>query len=140
MIFTEEIREKEGGTYGVSTYCSLDSHQNKAALQISYQTDPEKFEHLNGVINTQLEKVAANGPTEEQMQKIKEYMLKKYADNQKENSYWMNQMENYLVLGVDMTKDYEALVNSITAQDVAAFAKALLNQGNKLTVVMTVPE
>ena len=140
MIFTEEIREKEGGTYGVSTYCSLDSHQNKAALQISYQTDPEKFEHLNGVINTQLEKVAANGPTEEQMQKIKEYMLKKYADNQKENSYWMNQMENYLVLGVDMTKDYEALVNSITAQDVAAFAKTLLNQGNKLTVVMTVPE
>ena len=67
-------------------------------------------------------------------------MLKKHADNQKENSYWMNQMEDYLVLGIDMTKDYEALVNSITAQDVAAFAKALLDQGNKLTVVMTVPE
>ena len=74
------------------------------------------------------------------MQKIKEYMLKKHADNQKENSYWMNQMEDYLALGIDMTKDYEALINSITAQDVAAFAKALLDQGNKLTVVMTVPE
>ena len=140
MVYTEEIREKEGGTYGVSTYCSTDPYQNKVALQIVYQTDPAKFEHLNGIILAQLDKVAANGPTEEQMQKIKEYMLKKHADNQKENSYWMNQMEDYLALGIDMTKDYEALINSITAQDVAAFAKALLDQGNKLTVVMTVPE
>ena len=140
MVYTEEIREKEGGTYGVSTYCSLDAHQHKVALQISYQTDPTKFEHLNSIILAQLDKMAANGPTEEQMQKIKEYMLKKHADNQKENSYWMNQMENFLIFGIDTTKDYEALVNGLTAQDVAKFAADLLKQGNKLTVVMTVPE
>ena len=84
--------------------------------------------------------MSQNGPSAEQMQKIKEYMLKKYADNQKENSYWMNNIKEVLYTGVDMTKDYEALINSLTAQDVAKFAADLLKQGNKLTVVMTVPE
>ena len=140
MIYTEEIREKEGGTYGVSTYGSVDYERQFAALQIFYQTDPAKFEHLNGIINAQLEKMAKEGPSAEQMQKIKEYMLKKYADNQKENSYWMNNIKEVLYTGQDMTKDYEALINGLTAQDVAQFAADLLKQGNKLTVVMTVPE
>ena len=140
MVYTEEIREKEGGTYGVSTYGSLASEQNLAVLQISYQTDPAKFEHLNGLINAQLEKMAQQGPSAEQMQKIKEYMLKKHADNQKENGYWMRNIKETLYTGQDMTKDYEAIVNGVTAQDVAKFAADLLKQGNKLTVVMTVPE
>ena len=140
MVYTEEIREKEGGTYGVSTFGQLGSEQQNAILQIVYQTDPAKFEHLNGIIVSLLEKMAKEGPSAEQMQKIKEYMLKKHADNQKENSYWMNNIKEVLYTGQDMTKDYEALVNGITAQDVAKFAADLLKQGNKLTVVMTVPE
>ncbi|MBW9203852.1 insulinase family protein [Bacteroidales bacterium SW292] len=140
MVYTEEIREKEGGTYGVSTYGSLGSERQDAMLQIVYQTDPAKYEQLNSIIVEQLEKMAKNGPSEEQMQKVKEYMLKKYKDNQKENSYWMNNLMEMLYTGQDMTKDYEALVSGLTAQDVAAFAKALLDQNNKLTVVMTVPE
>ena len=140
MVYTEEIREKEGGTYGVSTYGQLSSERQDAMLQIVYQTDPAKYEHLNGIINAQLEKMAKEGPSAEQMQKIKEYMLKKYADNQKENSYWMNNIKEVLYTGKDMTKDYEALINGLTAQDVAQFAADLLKQGNKLTVVMTVPE
>ena len=140
MVYTEEIREKEGGTYGVSTYGGLDYVQNQEMLQIVYQTDPAKFEHLNGLIVDLLKKMAQEGPSEEQMQKVKEYMLKKYADNQKENSYWMSNIKEMLFSGVDMTKDYEALINSITAKDVATFASALLKQGNAVTVVMTVPE
>ena len=140
MVYTEEIREKEGGTYGVSTYGSLGYEQQNAILQIVYQTDPAKFEHLNGIIVSLLDKMAQNGPSAEQMQKIKEYMLKKHADNQKENSYWMSNIKEVLYTGQDMTKDYEALVNGLTAQDVAKFASDLLKQGNKLTVVMTVPE
>ena len=140
IAYTEEIREKEGGTYGVQTYGQISSELKAAKLQIVYQTDPAKYEHLNGLINAQLDKMAQDGPTEEQMQKSKEYMLKKYADNQKENSYWMSQIKEMLYAGVDMNQGYEALVNDLTAQDVAAFAKALLGQGNKITVVMTVPE
>ena len=141
MVYTEEIREKEGGSYGVSTYGVLNKFPKEmVALQIIYQTDPAKFENLNGIINRELEKMAANGPSEEKMQKIKEYMLKKHADNQKENSYWLNNLHEYFSTGVDNTQNYEALINDITAKDVQQFTANLLKQNNKITVVMTVPE
>lgn len=141
MVYTEEVREKEGGTYGVSSYGQLSKHPNeKFMLQIVYQTDPAKKDHLNGIIDAQMKKMASEGPTEEHMQKIKEYMLKKYKDNQKENGYWLNNLDEYFYTGVDYTQGYEEAVNNITVKDVQKFAADLVNQGNKITVVMTVPE
>ena len=141
MVYTEEVREKEGGTYGVSSYGQLSKHPNeKFMLQIVYQTDPAKKDHLNGIIDAQMKKMASEGPTEEHLQKIKEYMLKKYKDNQKENGYWLNNLDEYFYTGVDYTQGYEETVNSITVKDVQKFAADLVNQGNKITVVMTVPE
>ena len=141
IIYTEEIREKEGGTYGVSCYGGLTKYpKEEEMMQIVYQTDPDKMEHLNAIIDRELQKVAAQGPTDEQMSKIKEYMLKKHADNQKENSYWLNNLDEYFYTGLDLTKDYEATVNSISKSDVQQFAADLIGQGNKITVVMTVPD
>ena len=141
MVYTEEVREKEGGTYGVSSYGQLSKHPNeKFMLQIVYQTDPAKKDHLNGIIDAQMKKMASEGPTEEHLQKIKEYMLKKYKDNQKENGYWLNNLDEYFYTGVDYTQGYEEAVNSITVKDVQKFAADLVNQGNKITVVMTVPD
>lgn len=141
MVYTEEVREKEGGTYGVSCYGGLNKYPTEdVMMQIVYQTDPEKFEKLNAVIDREMQKMAAEGPSDEHLQKIKEYMLKKYGDNQKENSYWVNNLKEYFCNGVDNTKDYEAVVNAITKADVQKFAADLLKQGNKITVVMTVPE
>lgn len=139
-LYTEEVREKEGGTYGVSCGGSFDKYPTpQLIVQIIYQTDPAKKEHLNKVVDAQLEKLAAEGPTEEQIQKVKEYMLKKYTDNQKENGYWMGNLMEYFHTGVDKNAGYDTLVSGITAQDIRQFAADLLKQGNKTTVIMTVP-
>ena len=141
IIYTEEVREKEGGTYGVSCYGGLNKYpKERLMMQIVYQTDPEKMETLNAIIDRELQRVAKEGPSDEQMSKIKEYMLKKYADNQKENGYWLNNLDEYFYTGIDMTKDYETTVNAITRADVQKFAADMIAQGNKITVVMTVPE
>ena len=71
---------------------------------------------------------------------IKEYMLKKYKDAQKENSYWLGNLDEYFYTGIDYTKDYETLVNSITAKDVQEFLAKLMKQNNEIQVIMTVPE
>ena len=87
-----------------------------------------------------LEKMAKEGPSAEHMQKIKEYMLKKYKDAQKENGYWLNNLDEYFYTGIDNTKDYEKIVNSITAKEVQDFLAKLLKQNNEIQVIMTVPE
>lgn len=139
MVYTEEVREKEGGTYGVNCFGSLEKYpKEQLILQIVFQTDPEKKDKLAGIVVDELKKLAAEGPTEVHLQKIKEYMLKKYADNQKENGYWMNNLNDYFYYGMDMTKGYTDIVNSITAKDVQKFAADLLKQGNEIEVTMTV--
>ena len=63
-------------------------------------------------------------------------MLKKFAENQKENSYWDNMIHNKIALGYDGYKDYEKTLNSITTDDLKKFAKSLLKQGNEIEVSM----
>ena len=74
------------------------------------------------------------------MQKIKVYFLNKYKFAQKENGYWLNNLDEYFYTGIDNTKDYEKIVNSITAKEVQDFLAKLLKQNNEIQVVMTMPE
>ena len=141
MVYTAEIREKEGGSYGVNCSGSLSRYpKEQLVLQIVFQTDPAKKDKLSGIVIEQLNKMAKEGPSAEHMQKIREYMLKKYKDAQKENGYWLNNMDEYFYTGIDNTKDYEKLVNSITAKEVQDFLAKLLKQNNEIQVIMTVPE
>ena len=138
MVFTDEVREKEGGTYGVNSYGSLNKYPHEEAMmQIVYQTDPTKKEKLNTLIDELVKKMAAEGPSSEQMQKVRDYMVKQYNDNQKENSYWISSLDEYYYTGIDFNADYLNIVNSVTAADVKAFATDLIQQGNKVTVVLT---
>jgi zinc protease len=45
-------------------------------------------------------------------------------------------MLGYALDGVDSYKDYEKILNSITADDLKKFAKKLLKQGNTIEVSM----
>ena len=140
MVYTEEVREKEGGTYGVNCFGDLQKYpKEQLLLQIVFQTDPAKKDKLAGIVVDELKKLAAEGPLDVHLQKVKEYMLKKYADNQKENGYWMNNLNDYFYYGMDMTEGYTDIVNSITAKDIQKFVSDLLQQGNEIEVTMTVP-
>ena len=143
MVYTAEIREKEGGTYGVNCNGSLSQYpKEELTLQIVFQTDPDpvKKAKLASIVTEQLQKMAKEGPSEEHMQKIKEYMLKNYKDAQKENSYWLSNLNAYFYSGIDSTKGYEELINNMTAKDVKEFLDKLLKQKNEIQVTMTVPE
>ena len=137
IIYTEEIREKEGGTYGVGTSGTLNNVPKESArLLVMFQTAPELREKLTGMAIDLLNKFAEEGPRQQDLDKVREYMLKKYAENQKENAYWGNQIQNYVIDGFDGYKDYEKILNSITTDDLKKFTKSLLKQGNQIEVSM----
>ena len=143
MVYTAEIREKEGGSYGVSCSGGMSLYPHPVqTLQIVFQTDPDpaKKEKLLKIVTDQLAKMASEGPTEEHLQKIKEYMLKKYMDAQKENGYWLGNLNSYFYSGIDSTKGYEDLIKNMTAKDIQRFLHELLKQKNEIQVVMTVPK
>ncbi|MDO4179779.1 MAG: insulinase family protein [Bacteroidales bacterium] len=141
IMYTESVREKEGGTYGVSAYGNLSKYpKEEAVLQIYFDTDPAKREKMTGIILSELEQFATEGPSAENLAKVKEFMLKKHAENAKENSYWVNMLDEYFWEDIDLNTGYEDVVNSITAEDLEAFTKALLDQRNRIEVSMTSEE
>lgn len=141
LIYTEKVREEEGGTYGVGVGGDLTKYpEAKATLQIMFETSPSKKEKLMTIIFAEAAKLAKEGPAEANLSKVKEYMLKKYTENVKENSYWLGTINEYLFTGVDMINEYEAIVKSITAKEIQKFADDLFKQKNETEVTMTSPE
>ena len=140
MVYTEIIREKEGASYGVGTVGQINYPKDEAFFQIYFDTDPAKREKMEQIVMAELQKVAQEGPNPEHLAKVKEYMLKQYTENIKENGYWLNQLLEYYFSNIDMNTNYEKLVNEMTIDDVKNFTKALLDQGNIIEVTMTAKE
>ena len=141
MVYLETIREKEGASYGVSAFGQMNCYPKEEAIfQIYFDTDPAKREKMEQIVMAEIQKVAKEGPKPEHLAKVKEFMLKQYSEQIKENGYWLNRLLDYYFNKVDMNTGYEKLVNEISEEDVKKFTKALLDQGNIIEVTMTAKE
>ncbi|HBL33672.1 MAG TPA: peptidase M16 [Porphyromonadaceae bacterium] len=137
IVYTEKVREDEGGTYGVGTNGSIARYpEGQTLLEISFDTDPDKANHLNEIVEKELKAVAEQGPRQEDFTKVKEHMVKKYDEDNKENGYWLGQLQSKYFYGQDRHSDYLTILNTITPQHVQEFAKTFLSQGNEATVIM----
>ena len=137
IVYTEKVREDEGGTYGVSTSGSIDRYpEGQTVLQIVYDTDPAKMEHLNAIIHKELKDLADNGPREADFNKVKEFMNKKYSENVKQNGFWLGNISTYYLYDENNYTDYLTTLNSITMEDVKKLTSELLSQGNEAIVSM----
>lgn len=141
LVYTATVREDEGGTYGVYINSQLSKYpEEKAMLQILFETAPEKREKLMKIIFAELENITKTDPTVDNLNKVKEFMLKKHTENLKENMYWLNSIGEYLFTGMNPMKDYSQIVNSITTKDIQKFANELFKQKNEIEVSMISPE
>ena len=139
IIYTEEIREKEGGTYGVSTnggYNYAYLPETQSYLQIVYQTSPEEYARLNKRIEELLADFAVNGPSETNINKVKDYIRKKHQENLRENRFWSSTLKDNMKYGIDYYTDYEKVLDSITAEDVRKAIADLLSEKNQMRVIM----
>ena len=137
IVYTEKIREEEGGTYGVSTSGSIARYpENQTTLQIFFDTDPAKAEKLNGIAKRELAEIAKNGPRAVDFNKVKEYMVKAYNEQSKENNYWLGVLNTKYFYNEDNHSDYLKTLNDITSNDIKNLVNNLLSQGNEATVVM----
>jgi len=137
LVYTEKIREEEGGTYGVQTSLRIAPFpEGRTTLQVFFDTDPAKREQMNAIVHEELKRITQEGPRQADYQKTRDNILKRFAENQQENSYWLNILDNYYYKGFDAFTDYESILKQVTPEKVQTFAKQLLEQGNNIEVVM----
>ena len=136
--YLESIREKEGGSYGVGVAGMV---RNKpvpsAVLLMQFDTDPDKQVKLMGIIHQEVKDIVDNGPRADDLQKVKENMLKAFAENVEKNDWWSDTvLYNYYVDGIDYRNEYKAAVEAITAETIQSTLKRLVEQDNVFEVVM----
>lgn len=108
MMYTDTIREESGGAYHVSVNTELDGlKMPNALLKIAFRTDPQRYEELIPLVYEQLLRLAEHGPTQELLQKSKEFLLKAHRQQAQSNHYWLHILYNMVYRGVDFDTDYE---------------------------------
>ena len=138
--YLEEIREKEGGTYGVGVRASsMKRPVAEYRLSLQFDCDPEKAEKLKGIALSEIDQLLKGKIIEKELDEIKNNILKVRKENQDRLSYWHGKLNTYATEGEKgMSNDeYEAFIKSIDTKTVAKKAKKLLKNAVKVEVVMS---
>lgn len=134
-IFTETLREEEGGTYSPHAFSDFDYYNKEWTIGYNFSTGADKLETINKRAYEETLKLLSSGTDVEHFNKVKEAAYKQYEINSKKNNYWMNNLRSY-VAGVDeITGHGEAIQNS-TLEGFNNFMKNLYNGKNRIQVIM----
>ena len=133
------VREDMGAVYSISASGQLDrTGLSPASLMTSFPMKPEMKDEVLPFIKGEFKAMETN-VTPDELNPIKEYMVKVFTENREKNPAWRSAILGTLANGVDTFNGNVDTVNSITVQDVMDFMKAL-NAQNNYRVVILAPE
>ncbi|MBN1112812.1 MAG: insulinase family protein, partial [Bacteroidales bacterium] len=139
LRYTTSIREEAGGTYGVSVWAAKDDEpRQEFKLNIQFDTDPAKADALKAIVHKEIAKILAEGPSQEDLTKTKDYFVKEFGENKKENRFWLSTIRNFEVDGYDAASGtkYVDIVNNMTPASCKKVFNKLLKKSNTIEVIM----
>ncbi len=134
-IYTETLREEEGGTYGASVNATINPNNGEWNLIYFFQTNKDQQDALIKRAQDEYMKLLKDGADPVQFNKVKEAMIKQVEINMEKNSYWMNGIFSYLRGYDDLTKE-KATIEGITLDKLNSFMKTVYNGKNRIQVIM----
>ncbi|RKD90925.1 M16 family metallopeptidase [Mangrovibacterium diazotrophicum] len=137
LRYTENIREKEGGTYGVSVKPSFTRIPDvKYGLSIQFDCDPTKADYLKELVYKEL-KVVQKNVQQADLDKVVLNMKKNLEQQVENNGYWMSVLQTYYATSENKLDPayYETIIENVTTKDIAKAAKKFLKNADVLDVV-----
>lgn len=139
LRYTEEVREKEGGTYGVGVYTNFSQYPtSEATLYIQFDCDPEKADHLKSICYREIEKLAKEGPSEKDLNKVILNLKKDREQSKLHNKYWSSAIRNFYYHGENTADpaNYEKILNKMTVKRIRKAAKKFFKKINKVDLTV----
>ena len=137
IVYTEKVREDESGTYGVKLNSEISNYpEGQILLQINFDTQPGKEDYLNGIVHTEFQNIAKEGPRQEDFNKAKEFMLKNRQEKERQNSFWLGAITEFYRDNYDGYNDYQKTVNEVTPAAIQKKAKLIIDSNNLIEVIM----
>lgn len=132
----QEVREKRGLAYGIGT--DLWTFDAGGLIGGQVQTSPDNAMHAIGIIKAEWQKLRDHGPTAEELQNAKDYLIGYYPRNFTTSTdiaqtLLQLQIEN---LGIDYVNRRQKEIAAVTLEDARAMARELFDPESLSFVVV----
>lgn len=138
IVFVEKVREEEGGTYGVGSSFSVMKRPSQTGEGvISFDCDPARAKDLKAIIYRELDNIANNGPSQQNLDKAVLNLLKTREENRMHNSYWLGILSRYYSYGINSNdpKNYENILKSFTVKDIRKVAGKMFKKADVVDII-----
>ncbi len=135
----EEMREKIQGIYGGGTSANLSKiPYNNYQFVLQLPCGPDKVDTLIKAYQSELNALAAKGPENSYLDKVKKQWLEEYKTNIKTNEYWLTKLQQFKQgeSVPDRMINFEKYVNAMKPADIQAAAKIIQASPKKLLAVL----
>jgi zinc protease len=135
----EEVREKRGLAYSV--YSNLYSFEHGAVFVGNVATENQALGQSLAVIESELKRIAEQGPTAEELDGAKSYLTGAYALRFESSTSIANQLLWIQIedLGIDYVDKRNALIEAVTLDDIRRVAKRLIEADRLITTIVGKP-
>jgi zinc protease len=135
----EEVREKRGLAYSV--HSNLFPFQHGAVFVGNVATKNEAVGQSLAVIESELRRLAEQGPTAQELKSAKSYLTGAYALRFESSSSIANQLLWIQIedLGIDYVNRRNALIEAVSLEDIKRVAKRLFEADRLITTIVGKP-
>lgn len=135
----EEVREKRGLAYSVNS--NLYPYQHGAVFVGNVATKNEAVGQSLDVIESELRRLAEQGPTAEELASAKSYLTGAYALRFESSSGIANQLLWIQIedLGIDYVNQRNQQIEAVTLEDIKRVAKRLIEADRLITTIVGKP-
>ena len=135
----ENLREKIQGIYGGGTGVQFEKvPYSNYSFFLQLPCGPEKVDTLLIAANAEIKSLINEGPSKENVEKVKQQLIEKYKVDVKQNGTWLSELQSIYFPGddADYFLNYEKHVNALTAKGIQDAAKLLLSTNNVVTGIL----
>jgi zinc protease len=135
----EALREDLGGTYSVSAGPGYTRVPRSAyTLAIDFGSDPARTDELLKAVMAEIDALKTKGPTERQVNDVREAMLREYETSMRQNGYLLTQMSVRYQFGEDLRTVFTLpeYYKKVTTETIHQAAKKYLDTSNVITVTL----
>lgn len=140
ILIREDLREERAGIYSAFIGSGVAEEPDQTyTVSIAFSADPERVDELVGAVFAQIEDLRNNGPSAENLVKIKEQESRDFEEALEDNGFWLGLLSEYAfdpeedVLGV---LSYQDRIDAQSVEDIRQAAQELLSPDRFVRVVL----
>lgn len=135
----ENLREEKSGVYGVGAYGYFTKNPySRYKFVISFPCGPKNTEGLIKAALAEMENIKENGPSQEDIDKVKENQRLDNIENLEKNRYWLNSIQNAYANNTKLSHiiNKQALIDDLSIKSMQKTAKKYIKEHAKIQVVL----